>query len=51
MVYVSVLAEANRLSTALLTLPPKKLAALSSVTPDTLRGVLPLLTGRNTPTN
>lgn len=49
LVYASLLAEANRLSTPQLNLPPKKLAALSSVTPETLRNVLPLLVGTDPP--
>lgn len=43
LVYTSLLAEANRLSTPQLNLPSKKLATLSSLTPETLRNVLPLL--------
>ena len=49
LVYTSVLAEANRLSTPHLSLPSKKLAALSSVTPETLRNVLPLLVSKDGP--
>jgi len=49
LVYTSVLAEANRLSTPHLNLSPKKLAALSSITPETLRNALPALINRDIP--
>ena len=49
LVYLSVLAEGNRFSTPLLNFRPKKLAALSCVTPETLRSALPILISGDAP--
>ena len=49
LVYASVLAEANRLSTPHLNLSPKKLAALASISSETLRNVSRVLTDGDIP--